>query len=361
MKVFAVIIAGGIGSRFWPRSRERSPKQLLEIVGEGTMIQNTVARLHPLIPPENVLIVTNSAQVGEIQRQLAHIPPENVLVEPSGKNTAPAITYAAEVLRHRAGNVVMVVVPADHIVRDVPAFQDVLRRAVRTAVRSRGLVTVGIRPTRPETGYGYIQYDDRSVPETLRALGAFPVKTFAEKPNLPTAKRFIESGDFLWNSGMFIFKVTIILNAVADHLPDVSEEFHRLRGFIDTPEFYPALEAAYRGMRSISIDYGVMEHAENRFILPAEFGWNDLGSWDEAYRIAEKDENENVLEGRVFVRDVHGCHLSTTRKRVVAAIGVEDLTVIDTDDALLICKRGRSQEVREIVEALKKADLKRHL
>jgi len=361
MKVYALIIAGGVGARFWPRSRERTPKQLLEIVGEGTMIQNTVYRLEPVIPPEQVYVVTNAVQAAEVRRQLPRLPEENTLVEPAGRNTAPAIAYGAEVLRHRAGNVVMVVLPADHLVRDVATFQDVLRRAIRTAVRTRGLVTIGIRPTRPETGYGYIQYDDGARDESVKALGAYPVRTFAEKPNIATAEKFLESGDFLWNSGMFIFKTSVVLNNIAEYLPDISEEFHRLRQSIDTPAFAPALDVAYRSMRAISIDYGVMEKAGNRFILPAEFGWNDLGSWDEAYRVAEKDDSENVLQGRVLVRDVRGCHISTTRKRLAAAIGIENLTIIDTDDALLVCARDRSQEVRDIVEALRKSGQAKHL
>ncbi|MBI5647207.1 MAG: mannose-1-phosphate guanylyltransferase [Ignavibacteriae bacterium] len=361
MKLYALIIAGGVGARFWPRSRERSPKQLLDIVGAGTMIQNTVYRLDPLIPAENVLVVTNAVQAAEIHRQLPRVPRENILVEPAGRNTAPAIAFGAEVLRHRVGDAVMVVVPADHLVHDVVGYQDTLKRAIRTAVKTRGLVTLGIRPTHPETGYGYIQYDDRGSDSDLGRLGAHPVKTFAEKPNLETAKMFLESGDFLWNSGMFIFKVKPILNAFAEFLPDVTDEFRRLRPLIDTPGFAAALETAYRGMRSISIDYGVMEKAENRYILPSEFGWNDLGSWDEAYRVAEKDGDENVIVGTVFARDTRRCHISTTAKRVVAAIGVEDLSIIDTDDAVLVCRRGRSQEVKDIVDLLKKQNLKKHL
>ena len=361
MKVYALIIAGGVGARFWPRSRERSPKQLLEIVGHGTMIQNTVFRLDPIVPASNILIVTNALQADEIARQLPQIPRENILVEPAGRNTAPAIALGAEVLKRRAGDVVMVVLPADHLVHDVAAFQDTLRRAIHTAVKTRGLVTIGIRPTRPETGYGYIQYDDRNVDPKIASLGAYAVKTFAEKPNEQTARSFLESGDFLWNSGMFVFKVSAILNRFAEHLPDVADEFHRLRPTIDTPEFAKALEIAYREMRSISIDYGIMEKADKRFILPSEFGWNDLGSWDEAFRVADKDEHGNAAQGNVFLRDVTDCHVSTSGKRVLAAIGVKNLTIIDTDDAVLICARDRSQEVKEIVDELRKRNLKKYL
>ena len=360
MNVYGLIIAGGVGARFWPRSRERSPKQLLEILGRGTMLQNTIARLHPLISPENIIVITNATQVLELRKQVPAIPEENIIVEPVGRNTAPAIALGAELLKKRARDSVMVVLPADHLVQDVETFQDVLRRAIHVAVKSRGLVTVGIRPTRPETGYGYIQYDD--FPDSrYEKFGAFPVKTFAEKPNKETARRFIRSGDFLWNSGMFIWKVSSIINSFAEYMPDMFEEFHRLRPLIGTPEYDQALRDVYPQIRSISIDYGIMEKAEKRFIIPAEFGWNDLGSWDEVYRLSPKDDHGNTFQGNVFVRDAANCHIATTSRRLTAAIGVEDLTIITTDDAVLVCKRGRSQEVKEIVDDLRKNNLRKYL
>ena len=361
MKVYALIIAGGVGARFWPRSRERSPKQLLEIIGQGTMLQNTIARLNPLILPDNVLIVTNAIQVQELRKQVPSIPEENIIVEPVGRNTAPAIALGAELLKRRAGDSVMVVLPADHLVHDVETFQDVLRRAIHVAVKSRGLVTIGIKPTRPETGYGYIQYNDAGENNPYIKYGAFPVKTFAEKPNRSTALRFVESGDFLWNSGMFIWKVNAILNNVAEYLPDMYDDFYRLRHLIDTPEYEAALSAIYPQMKSVSIDYGIMEKAQKRFIIPAEFGWNDLGSWDEVYRLSPHDKEGNTLQGNVFLRDVHNCHITSTPRRLTAAIGVDDLTIITTDDAVLVCKRGRSQDVKEIVDELRKNRMKKFL
>jgi mannose-1-phosphate guanylyltransferase len=361
MNVYGLIIAGGVGARFWPRSRERSPKQLLEILGQGTMLQNTVARLHPIIPPENVMIVTNELQVQELRKQVPGIPDENIVVEPVGRNTAPAIALGAELLKARAGDAVMVVLPADHLVHDVEAFQAVLRNAIHVAVKSRGLVTIGIKPTRPETGYGYIQFEDAVEDNRYARYGAYPVKTFAEKPNKETARSFISSGDFLWNSGMFIWKVSAILNNFAEHLPDMLEEFHRIRPLAGTAEYWQKLAAFYPQIRSISIDYGIMEKAERRFILPAEFGWNDLGSWDEVYRLSEKDAHNNIFQGNVFIRDVSNCHISTTPKRLAAAIGVEDLSIIATDDAVLVFKHGRSQEVKDIVDELRKKALRKYL
>lgn len=358
MDVYALIIAGGVGARFWPRSKKRTPKQLLEIIGHGTMIQNTVYRLDPLIPKERILVITNSDQVDELRRQLPTIPERNILIEPTGRNTAPAIALGAEVLRKRSGtDSVMVVLPADHIVHDIHEFQRVLQSAITVAESSSNLVTLGITPTRPETGYGYIQFDDSASPNSFTHLHAYPVVTFAEKPNLATAQRFLDSGDFLWNSGMFIWKTSTVLNSIAEFLPDLSEEMSRLRPAIDTDEFVASLEVAYREMDSISVDYGVMEKAKNRYVIPSDFGWNDLGSWDEVFRIYPKDEFNNVVQGDVVLRDVRNSHISTHDARVIAVIGCEDMIVIDAEDALLICKRGRSQEVKEVVDSIKKRNL----
>jgi mannose-1-phosphate guanylyltransferase len=359
MDTFALIIAGGVGARFWPRSREHSPKQLLEIIGNGTMIQNTVYRLDPIVPKDRILIVTSAQQADEVRRQLPQIPAENIVVEPFGRNTAPAIGLGAQILRKRFGEGIMLVLPADHLVHDIAAFQDTLKHAMAVAESSKGFGTIGVTPTRPETGYGYIQYNRRE--EDALEDGAFPVVTFAEKPNLETAQRFLDSGDFVWNSGMFIWRVSTILNGIAEHLPELSEELDRLDRSIDTSDFPRALEVAYREMMPISVDYGVMEKADNRFVVPADFGWNDLGSWDEVARLFPKDEDNNALEGEVFIRDVSNCHISTSGDRVVAAIGVEDLIVIDTDDAVLLCRKGRSQEVKEVVDFLRRRNMNGYL
>ncbi|MBR9975508.1 MAG: mannose-1-phosphate guanylyltransferase [Bacteroidetes bacterium] len=361
MDVYALIIAGGVGARFWPRSREYSPKQLLEIIGKGTMIQNTVYRLDPIVPRENILIVTGAFQAEEIRRQLPQVPPENIIVEPVGRNTAPAIGLGAQILRKRAGEAMMIVLPADHLVHDIAAFQDTLRKGIAVADESRGFVTIGVTPDRPETGYGYIQFNHENHERPYAAHDGYKVVTFAEKPNLETAQLFLESGDFVWNSGMFIWRVSTILNGIVDHLPELSDELQKLDEAIDTPNWTQALEQAYNGMRPISIDYGVMEKAENRYVIPADFGWNDLGSWDEVARLFPKDECDNAASEGVFLRDVRNSHISAGGNRFTALIGVEDLIVIDTDDALLICHKGRSQEVKEVVDHLRKKGLDQYL
>ena len=255
----------------------------------------------------------------------------------------------------------MVVLPADHLVHDIAAFQETLHKAIAVAEQSRGFVTIGITPSRPETGYGYIQFNRDEHERPFAAEDGYQVVTFAEKPNLETAKLFLESGDFLWNSGMFIWRVSTILNGIVDHLPELADELQKLEESIDTPDYPRALERAYSEMRPISIDYGAMEKAQNRYVIPAEFGWNDLGSWDEVARLFPKDDGDNAATEGVFLRDVRNCHISATGSRFAAAIGVEDLIIIDTDDALLVCRKGRSQEVKEVVDHLRKKGLSQYL
>jgi len=361
MDTYALIIAGGVGARFWPRSREHSPKQLLEIIGSGTMIQNTVYRMDPIIPKERILVITSAQQEESVRKQLPQLPPENIIAEPFGRNTAPAIGLGAEILKKRVGDAVMLVLPADHLVHDIAAFQETLKNAIAVAEKSRGFVTIGVTPSRPETGYGYIQFQKAGDERPYAEENAYEVVTFAEKPNLETAQRFLESGDFVWNSGMFIWRVSTILNGIADHLPELSEELGRLSADIDTERFAESLEAAYGEMRPISIDYGVMEKADHRYVLPADFGCNDLGSLDEVARLYPKDEVDNASAGQVFLRDVRNCHVSTTEGRYAAVIGAEDLIVIDTADAVLVCRKGRSQEVKEVVDHLRKKGFGQYL
>ncbi len=361
MDIFAVIMAGGVGARFWPRSRERSPKQLLEIIGNGTMIQNTAYRLDPLVAKERILVITNRHQAAEVQRQLPQVREENIVVEPYGRNTAPAIALAAQIMCRRHGDAVMIALPADHIVHDIRAFHAVLEKAIRVAEQSNGLVTIGITPTHPETGYGYIQYRDEAKDNPYHAQGVYRVKTFAEKPNLETARHFLESGDFVWNSGMFIWKCSAILEAMARHMPEVHDEIRRLAPAIDTDAFPEALESAYHEIRGISIDYGVMEKATNTYVIPGEFGWSDLGSWDEVFRMHPKDEQGNTLLGTVFSKENRNCYISGPKEKIIAAIGCGDLIVIDTADALLICRAGRSQEVKEVVDHLRRKQMNDYL
>jgi len=354
-------MAGGVGTRFWPRSRERSPKQLLEILGKGTMIQNTVKRVQPLVPPQNVFVVTNRVQRAAVIKQLPQVPEENILEEPVGRNTAPCIGLAAMHVRRRVPDAVMVVLPADHIIAREEEFLQVLSVAIDIAGQSRSLLTLGIHPTRPETGYGYIQFDSEAGERNPHLeRGVMRVRTFAEKPNIPTAERFLSSGDFLWNSGMFVWRADAILDQIHACLPDLSEELLKVEPAIGTPQYQSTLEKAYGIIRGISIDYGVMEKSEQVFVIRGDFGWTDVGSWDEVYYQSGKDPHGNSITGRVIQRDLNNS-LVFSPDRMVAVIGVDDLIVVDTPDALLICRRGRSQDVKEIADYLRRKQMDQYL
>jgi mannose-1-phosphate guanylyltransferase len=359
--VYAVIMAGGIGTRFWPRSREKTPKQLLEIVDKGTMIQNTVKRISDLVEPKNIIVVTNKLQKSSVAKQLPHIPEENIIVEPLGRNTAPCIGLAGLFIRRADPDAVMVVLPSDHLMQDLEEFRRILRLAIWVAYESGKLITVGIQPTRPETGYGYIQVvdeDDGKNPYFSR--GVYKVKTFAEKPNEATAQQFIESGDFLWNSGMFIWRVDAIMGEIASKLPELSQELAKVDDAVGGDKYEHVLDTAYRTIRGISIDYGVMEKAKEVLIIKGNFGWSDVGSWDEVCRISGKDEAGNSLTGKVFLEDTKNT-LIHSGNTFVAAIGVEDLIIIATDDAVLVCRKGQSQDVKEVVDYLRRKQMNDYL
>ncbi len=359
--VYAVIMAGGVGARFWPRSREKSPKQLLEIFGKNSMIIDTVKRLDTIIEPKNILIVTNKIQKPLITKQLPNIPIDNIIVEPFGRNTAPCIGLAALFLRRYDPEAIMVTLPADHMIQDVDEFLRVLRLAIWVAYESGKLITIGIQPTRPETGYGYIQIndtDDESNPYFTR--GIYKVKTFAEKPNEETAKMFLKTGEFLWNSGMFIWRVDTILNEIQKLLPEMYKELTNIDSTIGTNKFDATLETAYKMIRGISIDYGVMEKAQEVFVIKGIFGWSDVGSWDEVYRLSGKDENGNSITGKVMMNNSKNALIHSPDK-FTAVIGMEDVIIINTDDALLVCKLGKSQDVKEVVDYLKRKQIDQYL
>jgi len=353
---FAVIMAGGVGSRFWPKSTERNPKQLLEIFGTGTMIQNTVARVQPMIPSVNTIIVTNALHYEEVVKQLPFIPRENILPEPVGRNTAPCIGLAASMIERLDPEGVMIVLPADHLIHDETEFRRILALAVDVAERTEGLLTIGIQPTHPETGYGYIQYSAEETDAVFKNEEVFRVKTFAEKPNLETAERFLKSGDFLWNSGMFVWKASAILKEIKIHLPELYEQLELLKPAMQSQEFKNTLEQVYGRIRSISIDYGVMEKAGNAYVVKGDFGWSDVGSWDEVVRLSPKDDQGNSIKGLAVTRN-SGNNYIDAGSRIVAAVGVDDLIIISTGDAVLICRKGQSQDVKEIVDFIRRKQM----
>lgn len=347
METYVVIMAGGVGSRFWPRSKQRKPKQLLRIFGENTMIQDTVNRMDGIVKKENIFVITNKIQKPRVKDQLPNIPEENIIAEPFGKNTAPCIGLAAAIIEKKSKDAVIITLPADHLIKDVDKFQQTIKTAVEYAGSSDGLVTIGIKPTHPETGYGYIQINEENAEDSVHK-----VLTFAEKPNLETAERFLEDGDFLWNSGMFIWKVDSIISEIRNFMPDLYEGIQEIKEAWGTAEFEPVLTKVYGQLKSISIDYGIMEKSEKVYLTKGDFNWNDVGSWESVYNLTEKDEKKNALIGDVYTQNTEGAYVFSPRK-FTAVIGLKDVVVINTQDSLLVCDRKKSQDVKNVVDHLK--------
>jgi mannose-1-phosphate guanylyltransferase / mannose-6-phosphate isomerase len=347
----AVILAGGSGSRLWPLSRQQLPKQFLRLNGHCSLLQSTIERLQPLIAPANVLIVTSEDHAkGEAYQELL---PYAALLEPVARNTAPAIAVAAAYLHRDGLDPTMVVLPADHVIKDHVAFQSALALALEAA-REGALVTFGIRPTRPDTGFGYIKAVKGSGP-------VLDVERFTEKPDEQTARGFLEEGSYYWNSGMFVWKASAILREIERHLPEVHSLLEEMRAAADNGQLFADLmKANFHRMPAVSIDYGVLEKAQGVRLVPCDIGWSDVGSWDAYHEVCPQDENGNVVQGNVLAVDCHDSLLQSG-KRLVAAVGVKDLCVIETADAILVAPRGQSQRVREIVDTLQSRNAREHL
>lgn len=347
--LYAVIIAGGSGTRFWPLSREDTPKQLLSIGGKETLIQSTVSRVSPIVPLEHIYIVTNQKQMESINLQLLALTDiswdAHFIVEPEAKNTAPAVGLAAIYLKNLDPKAIMVVLPSDHIIKDNDKFCSALLLAAETA--SKGyLVTIGIKPDKPETGYGYIKCGGKI------KKGIYNVDEFKEKPDKDTAVRYIKEGNYYWNSGMFIWKAEVILSAIKKHMPELYEGLVKIEKTIGSEKEGKTLKSVFSKLQPESIDYGVIEKAKNVAIVPAEMGWSDVGSWHALEYLLPLDSNNNVKQGNVISIDNKNSILYCS-KRVVGTIGLEDMIVVDTADATLICPKNRAQEVRKIVNILK--------
>ncbi|MEJ2505977.1 MAG: mannose-1-phosphate guanylyltransferase [Ignavibacteriaceae bacterium] len=347
MKIYAVIMAGGIGSRFWPRSKKKCPKQLLKIFGDHTMIQDTVKRLNGLVENENIYIVTNKQQKAGILTQLSHLPLNNIIEEPFGRNTAACIGLASILIQKKDPDAVILVLPADHIINNDKEFHNTLLNAANFANDSKGLVTLGIPPTKPETGYGYIQIDEKEVSDRVHK-----VLTFAEKPNYATAVRFIESGDFYWNSGMFIWRADVILEEIKNYMPDLHDGLIKIQDSIDSKKFQETLMNVYGMLKKISIDYGIMEKSKKVHLIKGNFEWSDVGSWEAVYELSPKDEDGNAKVGQVYTEHAQDSYIYSPDK-FTAVIGVDNLIVINDKDSLLICRRDNAQDVKMIIDYLK--------
>lgn len=355
---YVVIMAGGIGSRFWPMSRTNFPKQFLDILNTGkTLIQWTYDRYAAFIPKENIFVVTSEEYSGIVHDQLPHLPKENILGEPSRKNTAPCIAYISFKLMQRDPKASLIVAPADHLILDNIAFKKVCLEALSFVNKHNAFITLGINPTHPNTGYGYIQFEQHAVSDNV-----FKVKTFTEKPNLELAKTFVSSGEFLWNAGIFVWQVKNIITAFEQYLPEMYEVFAAEKDRFNTPEEKKALEAIYPQCTNISIDFGIMEKANNVYVIPSSFGWSDLGTWNSAFDNFEKDYLENAVAGNnVVVVDSTKCMVHVPDEKLVLLQGLDDFIVVDTEDVLLICQKSKEQEIKEYVAEVKRKKGEKYL
>lgn len=352
----AVLLAGGRGTRFWPRSRTRTPKQLLNIAGKHTMLRETAERLAAVFPPKHLWVVTNTEQSAGARRELRGVPASHILAEPLGRNTAAAIGLAAIHLAHKHGDALMAVLHSDSYVADAERYRALLRSALELAKTPGTLVVLGIPPAYPETGYGYIE---RGVELTECPVGetAYAVTRFTEKPAADVAQQYVASGKFFWNAGMFVWRVSTLLNCLEKFLPDTYEQLQALAKTIGMKKYAGALKRIYPKLENISIDHAVMERATRTegvarvCVLPAQVGWSDIGSWTALYDLLAKVPRENVSAGPTFSLDADG-NFFWAPKKFVAAIGVHDLVVVETDDALLVCPRDRSQDVGKVVKWL---------
>jgi mannose-1-phosphate guanylyltransferase len=348
---YVAIMAGGIGSRFWPMSRTTLPKQFLDVLNTGkTLVQWTYERYAKFIPAENIYIVTSEEYVDIVKTQLPMLPIDNILAEPSKKNTAPCIAYISFKLAQINPDAKCIVAPSDHLILEEDRFQAIALEALDFVDQIKALVTLGIQPTHPNTGYGYIQYEGLEVAKDL-----FKVKTFTEKPDLEIAKTFLESGDFLWNAGIFAWKVSSILTAFEKYQPEMYELFDQEKMHFNTPAENAAIQKIYPQCTNISIDIAIMEKANNVYVMPASFGWSDLGTWNSAYENMEKDYFGNaVASDNVIVIDATKCMINSSKDKLVVVQGLDDFIVVDTKDVLLICSRDKEQSIKEYVAEVKR-------
>lgn len=344
-------MAGGIGSRFWPVSRTKYPKQFLDLLGTGrSLIQWTYHRFKNICPQENIYFITNQSYIETLKQQIPEISDANIISEPSRKNTAPCAAYFAHKMMSLDPKANIIMSPADHLIVDERAFERTAHDALDFVAHNDALLTLGIKPTRPDTGYGYIQYD---VEEELDKV--YRVKTFTEKPSLDLARTFLKSGDFLWNSGIFVWNVNTVMDALEKYLPEMNEVFAQAKDVYNTPRESEVISELYSQCTNISIDYGFMEKAKNVYSIPSYFGWCDLGTWESAYENSDKDYLGNAVYGEnVMVIDANECMIKAPDKKLVVVQGLEQFIVVDTPDVLLICERNREQQIKEYVAEVKR-------
>ncbi len=357
--ITALIMAGGQGTRFWPLSRTERPKQFLKLTDDQqTMLQQTVERINKLIPAEQIFIATNHRYKDPIREQLPAILPENIIIEPAQKDTAPAIGLTSLYIERKYPGAIVVVLPADHLIKDPERFIDIIKKTVMAAVIGKNILTIGINPTHPETGYGYIDYGDCT--HTIDNDKIYRVKAFKEKPDRKKAEVFLQAGHYLWNSGMFIWQLNTIFEQIRIHLPDLSASLEQVKKVLGTAKEKEVMAQEFQQLAAVSIDYGIMEKAEDIYVIPGDFGWDDLGSWPALERIKKLDQDGNIIYGQHYGIDTKNSIIHS-KDKVVTTIGLEDIVIVNTEDAVLICDKKRAQEVKEIREILQQDGLEKYL
>lgn len=356
---YCLIMAGGSGTRFWPRSRKANPKQFLTIFGNESLIQATISRFAHFIPDESIYVISNIGQKEVLEQQTSRLLKENLIYEPVGKNTLPAIGLAALFIAKNDPDGIMIVSPADHLTQNDELFQETIESAAKIAEEKNGIVTIGITPNAPATGYGYIEIaDEIKIGQTIKS---FAVNRFVEKPNLETAQTYVDSGKFFWNAGIFVFKVSVFLEAVQKYAPNLYADLQKIAETIGTASYEQVLDQIYNQVDSISIDYGIMEKADNVFLVQGDFVWNDLGSWEEVYKYdPTKDENQNAHVGEVIFQDTKNSYVYAPGS-LVAVVGMDDVIVVKDGDTILVCKRDQAEEIKGVVGEITRRKLDQYL
>lgn len=344
-------MAGGSGTRFWPRSKTSKPKQYLNIFGKDSLLQETIDRFSTFTDKKNIYIVSSASQAKVLEEQTPMLPSENLIYEPVGRNTLPCIGLAAMYAERENPEGIMVVSPSDHLIQNVQLFKNTVLTAVKIADERNGIVTLGITPAYPATGYGYVQTSEDITGE--ERIKQFKVKRFVEKPNEPTAREYVKQGGFYWNSGLFVFKVSVFLEAVKEFAADLYADLRRIQADFGNQTYLQTLDTIYRAVEGISVDYGIMEHAKNIYLVEGNFDWNDLGSWESVYLSDAKDENGNAGKGEVILEDTKNSYVYSD-EGLIAVVGMEDVVVVQDGNTTLVCKRENAEDVKKIVEKLKK-------
>ncbi len=355
--LYAVIMAGGSGTRLWPLSRRHYPKQALKLIGERTMFQHSVDRLAPLFSPERVKVGTNATLAAALRDQVPDLPEKNFILEPTGRNSAPAAGLAAIYLLHEDPDAMMVMLTADHYITDTQGFRDALETAAEVAADGT-IVTLGVRPTQPSTGYGYIRLGAGE--QLVNGFRVYESAGFVEKPDAETAAQFVDSGRYTWNSGMFVWRADRLMAEIEAQMPELYRGLSQIAAGLGTPQEADVLRSVWAEIPSVSIDYGIMEHADRVSVIPVDFGWSDIGNWDSLLDVLMADEDGNVVIGDAVTLDAHG-NLLRSDGRLVALIGLDDVIVVDTPDVVLVCAKDRAEAVRDLVRRLEAAGKEQYL